>query len=82
MFGRRARVVSRLERLAMITREHALPLSRQAAVLGLSRASLYDTPQDCSDVDLAVMRRRDVLQLELPFAGSRMLRDLLGARAS
>ena len=27
--------------------------------------------------DLAVMRRMDELHLELPFAGSRMLRDLL-----
>ena len=30
----------------MITREHDQPLMRQAALLGLSRASLYDMPRD------------------------------------
>ena len=30
----------------MITREHGLPLTRHAALLGLSRASLYDMPRD------------------------------------
>ena len=29
--------------------------------------------------DLAIMRRRDELHLDFPFAGSRMLRDLLRA---
>lgn len=63
----------------MIDRSHALPLIRQAAELGISRGSLYYDPQPVSGADLALMRRMDELHLEFPFAGSRMLRDLLVA---
>src|SRR5471032_96027 len=61
----------------MIDRSHALPLTRQAKVLKLSRSSLYYQPRPVSPADLAIMRRIDELHLEYPFAGSRMLRDLL-----
>jgi len=61
----------------MIDRSHELPLTRQAQVLKLSRSSLYYRPQPVSAADLAIMRRIDELHLEHPFAGSRMLRDLL-----
>jgi putative transposase len=61
----------------MIDREHELPLTRQAAVLKLSRSGLYYRPRPVSPADLAVMRRIDELHLDHPFAGSRMLRDLL-----
>src|SRR5882672_5485207 len=61
----------------MIDREHALPLSRQAALLKLSRSSLYYRARPVAPGDLAVMRRIDELHLDYPFAGSRMLRDLL-----
>jgi putative transposase len=61
----------------MIDRDDKLSVTRQAKLLGLSRASVYYTPQAADDDDLAVMRRLDELHLELPFAGSRMLRDLL-----
>ncbi len=63
----------------MIDRLHALPLSRQAEELGISRGSVYYQPQPVSATDLALMRRMDELHLEYPFAGSRMLRDLLVA---
>jgi putative transposase len=63
----------------MIDRSHALPLSRQAEELGISRSSLYYQPQPVPAADLALMRRMDELHLEFPFAGSRMLRDLLVA---
>jgi putative transposase len=63
----------------MIDRTHELPLTRQARVLKLSRSSLYYRPRPVSAADLAVMRRIDVLHLDHPFAGSRMLRDLLNA---
>jgi putative transposase len=63
----------------MIDRSHALPLIRQAEELGISRSSLYYDPQPVSAADLAIMRRMDELHLEFPFAGSRMLRDLLVA---
>ena len=61
----------------MIDRSHALPLSRQAEALGISRSSLYYQPEPVSAADLALMRRMDELHLAYPFAGSRMLRDLL-----
>jgi putative transposase len=61
----------------MIDRGHALPLGRQAELLRLSRGSLYYQPRPVSATDLAIMRRIDALHLDYPFAGSRMLRDLL-----
>ncbi len=50
----------------MIDRNDDLPVSRQAKVLGMSRAD-----------DLALMRRIDELHLDYPFAGSRMLQTFL-----
>ncbi len=61
----------------MIDATHALSIVRQAQLLELSRSSLYYAPLPTSDADLALMRRIDELHLEHPFAGSRMLRDLL-----
>jgi putative transposase len=61
----------------MIDREHALPLTRQAKLLKLSRSGLYYRPRPVPPADLAIMRRIDELHLDYPFAGSRMLRDLL-----
>jgi putative transposase len=61
----------------MIDRNHDLPISRQAKILNISRGSVYYKPRPVSAADLALMRRIDELHLEFPFAGSRMLRDLL-----
>jgi putative transposase len=61
----------------MIDREHKLPMTRQAKILKLSRSGLYYRPRPVPPADLAVMRRIDELHLDYPFAGSRMLRDLL-----
>ena len=61
----------------MIDREHAVPVARQASLRGISRGSVYYLPRPVPAADLAVMRRIDELHLEFPFAGSRMLRDLL-----
>ena len=63
----------------MIDREHDLPITKQAKVLHISRGSVYYLPRPVTDADLAIMRRLDRLHLELPFAGSRMLRGLLAA---
>lgn len=65
------------ERKAMIDRSHNLPVVRQARELGISRGSVYYLPKPVCAADLAIMRRMDELRLEFPFAGSRMLRDLL-----
>jgi putative transposase len=61
----------------MIDRDHPLPLTRQAKALGISRGSVYYLPRPVSEADLGLMRRLDELHLEYPFAGARMLRDLL-----
>jgi putative transposase len=62
----------------MIDRNHDLPLVRQAELLRLSRSTLYYEPQAVPAAELAIMRRiDDELHLDYPFAGSRMLRDLL-----
>ncbi len=61
----------------MIDREHDLPLTRQATLVGLSRGAIYYEPRPLPEGDLRLMRRMDELHLEHPFAGSRMLRDLL-----
>ncbi len=61
----------------MIDRNHDLSLSRQAKILNVSRGSVYYKPWPVSAEDLKIMRRLDELHLDYPFAGSRMLRDLL-----
>jgi putative transposase len=61
----------------MIDRSHDLPITRQAKVLNVSRGSVYYRPRPASAADLALMRRRDERHLDFPFAGRRMLRDLL-----
>jgi len=66
----------------MIDRTHELSLTQQAAVLNISRGLIYYVPEPVSATDLVVMRRIDQLHLEFPFAGSRMLRDLLAADGS
>ena len=61
----------------MIDRDHDLSLSRQAKALGISRGAVYYKPRPISAEDLKIMRRLDELHLDYPFAGSRMLRDML-----
>ena len=63
----------------MIDRAHALPITSQAKALTISRSSVYRLPRAVPAADLAIMRRMDELHLDFPFAGSRMLRDLLKA---
>jgi putative transposase len=61
----------------MIDRTHALPISRQAKALNISRGVAYYKRRPVSPEDLRLMRRIDELHLERPFAGARMLRDFL-----
>ena len=76
-FVRRARQGRPAERKAMIDRSHDLPLTRQAEAAGAQpRQRLLRAPAGPA-ADLAMMRRIDELHLDYPFAGSRMLRDLL-----
>ena len=61
----------------MIDPDHVLAISQQAEELSISRSTVYYRPRPISDADLVLMRRIDELHLNYPFAGSRMLRDLL-----
>ena len=61
----------------MIDPRHKLPVVQQARLLDLSRSSVYYLPKPTPDADLRLMRRMDELHLEYPFAGARMLRDML-----
>ena len=61
----------------MIDRTHTLSVSRQAALLDISRGAVYYLPRPISETDLARMRRIDELHLQHPFMGARMLRRML-----
>ena len=57
----------------MIEQDGPLSLSRQCALLGVSRSSQYYRPKGESAEDLALMRRMDELHMAYPFYGSRQL---------
>ena len=61
----------------MIDAAHALSISRQAQLAGISRGSVYYVSKPAGAADLVLMRRLDALHLEHPFMGARMLRDQL-----
>lgn len=64
----------------MIDRDHGLPISRQAELLQVARSSVYYAPVPISKEDLELMREIDRLHTDHPFAGARMLRDMLRLR--
>jgi putative transposase len=57
----------------MIDRNHPLSLTRQAALLDISRGAVYYVARPISANDLTLMRRIDELHLLYPFMGARML---------
>ena len=61
----------------MIDRTHKLPVIRQCQILSLPRSTAYYREQEVSEMDLVLMRRMDEIHFKRPFAGSRMLRDIL-----
>ena len=63
----------------MIDPRHELSISRQAELVGISRAAVYYVPRPICEADLELQRRIDALHLEHPFAGSRLLKKLLCA---
>ena len=68
----------------MVERDGALSISRQCALLGVNRSSVYYRPRGERAENLALMRRMDALSLEYPFYGSRQMARHLrreGARA-
>jgi putative transposase len=66
----------------MIDRDHALSVTKQAEAVGIARSTVYYPPRPVSPEDLALMKQIDLLHMEFPFAGARMLRLLLAAKGS
>ena len=64
----------------MVMREHSLPVTRRCELLEVARSTAYYRPRPVSDADLALMRLIDEVHLELPFYGSRRMRDELETR--
>ena len=58
----------------MIDREHALPITRQAQWLSISRSAVVCLPRPTRPAELDLMRRIDELHLEYPFMRARRLR--------
>ncbi len=70
--------MSRNERLALVERAAAsLPLSAQAELLSLSRASLYYQPRAPSAQELAIKHRIDEIYTAHPYYGSRRISVVL-----
>ena len=61
----------------MIDTNHELPMSKQAKILRMARSTAYYKPVPVSESDLALMAAMDRIHLDRPYAGSRMMRDLL-----
>jgi putative transposase len=61
----------------MINPRHELPITRQTRILNIARSTVYYLPVGPSARELAIMQALDRLHLEYPFAGSRMLRNML-----
>ena len=64
----------------MIDRGHVLSVTKQADAVGIARSTVYYLARPFSAEDLALMKQIDLLHMEFPFAGARMLRCLLAAK--
>ena len=70
--------MSRDQRKAMTDRAHpGVPLSRQCALLDISRASVYYRPAPTREEDLELMALMDRQYLKTPFYGSRRMKAWL-----
>ena len=67
--------MSLAQRRKMVDREHpSLFMTRQCALLGVSRSGLYYRSRGTSEEDLVLMQTMDRQYLETPFFGSRRMR--------
>ena len=70
--------MSLAQRRKMVDQEHpSWSMTRQCALLGVSRSSIYYRPKGASEEDLALMQAMDRQYLETPFYGSRRMRAWL-----
>jgi putative transposase len=66
--------LSHEQRVALIERENSeLPLIQQAALLSVSRSSLYYRPREPSASEIAIKHRIDEIYTQCPFYGSRKI---------
>lgn len=66
--------LSHEERAALVEREsRELPLTQQAELLSISRASLYYQPREPSAEEIAIKHRIDEIYTQSPFYGSRKI---------
>lgn len=66
--------LSHEQRVALVERDSGeLPLTQQAALLGVSRSSLYYQPRDPSASEIAIKHRIDEIYTQCPFYGSRKI---------
>ena len=68
------------ERRGGIHEKHELSKTRRCELLDVARSSAYYRREPVSEADLAVMRLIDEIHLQLPFYGSRRMRDELEER--
>ena len=61
----------------MIDKKDALPVTRQCAILELSRSGAYYAPVFIRAMDMELMRKIDEIHLMYPFYGSRKIRNEL-----
>ena len=67
--------MSLAQRRKMVDREHpSLSMTRQCAVLGVSRSGLYYRPREASGENPALMQAMDRQYLDTPFYGSRRMK--------
>ena len=64
----------------MIDRQHALPVTKQSKLLGLSRSSVYYRRKPMNEQDLQIMRAIDQIYMDTPEYGSRKIRGALKTR--
>ena len=75
---RRGPVHNLAQRRRMVDRDHSsLSMTRQCALLGVSRSGLYYRTRGTSEEDLVLMQVMDRQYLETPFYGSRRMRAWL-----
>ncbi len=77
-FSARLEALSRPQRMQMIDRDHPMGVSKQCALTGVSRSSLYYRPKGESPASLDLMKRLDELHMNDPFYGSRRMVRHLG----
>ena len=77
-FWKKNLVISKLKIKHVVEFDHSsLSVREQCKLLKINRSSLYYEVQSESIENLKLMSMLDKLSLKFPFAGSRMLRDLL-----